>query len=160
MMQRVVIIAAVAEDWTIGDEGGMPWHRPRDLERFRELTMNRPVIMGRRTFESVGGLDGRHVIVLSETMDKRTGAVMVARSPGEALGLATRREGCEVYVAGGAQVYELFGPDADELRITEVPGEYAGDTKFPRHIVEDQSWREAHRTDPDGSDLEFVTYVR
>ena len=164
MTVELSLVAAVAENGVIGSDGGMPWHYPADLRRFKETTMGHPVVMGRRTYESIerrlgGPLPGRTNVVLSrrESLDLPEGAVH-ARDVEEALTRAERAlgDGQEtVYVVGGATVYEAFLPAADELRITEIPEAPAGDVRFPELGEE---WTETERVD-DG-DLSFVTYRR
>ena len=161
---RLTLIAAVAENGVIGAEGGMPWHYPADLERFKETTMGHPVVMGRRTYESIasrlgGPLPGRTNVVLSRQSDLGLpeGAVNApdieaALSAAEAA-LDDDRE--TVYVAGGAAVYEQLLPEADELRITEIPEEPKGDARFPEFGAE---WTEVDRET--AGELAFVTYRR
>ena len=161
---RLTLIAAVAENGVIGAEGGMPWHYPADLERFKETTIGHPVIVGRRTYESIasrlgGPLPGRTNVVLSRQADLGLpeGAVH-APDVGAALSAAEAaldddRE--TVYVAGGAAVYEQLLPEADELRVTEIPEEPEGDARFPEFGAE---WVEVDR-ETDG-ELAFVTYRR
>ena len=161
---RLTLIAAVAENGVIGAEGGMPWHYPADLERFKETTMGHPVIMGRRTYESIasrlgGPLPGRTNVVLSRQADLglpggavHAADVEAALSAAEA---ALDDDQETVYVAGGAAVYEQLLPEADELRITEIPEEPEGDARFPEFGAE---WVEVDR-ETDG-ELAFVTYCR
>jgi len=158
------LVAAVAENGVIGDDGGMPWHYPADLKRFKETTMGHPVIVGRTTYESIeerlgGPLPGRTNVVLSrrDSLDLPEGAVQ-ARDPEEALGiaadaLAPDRE--TVYVIGGATVYEQYLGAADELLITEIPERPDGDTYFPELGPE---WREVDRERV--GELTFVTHRR
>ena len=162
---RVVLVAAVAENGVIGVDGEMPWHYPADLRRFKETTMGHPVIMGRRTYESIadrlgGPLPDRTNIVLSrrEDLDLPEGAVH-AESVEAALDAAAEALDPDqeaVYVAGGATVYEQFLPRADRLVLTEVPGEPEGDTYFPEWDRED--WVEHERVERE--ELAFVTYRR
>ncbi|MEF8843424.1 MAG: dihydrofolate reductase [Haloarculaceae archaeon] len=159
---EVVLIAAVAENGVIGDDGGMPWHYPADLRRFKELTTGHPVVLGRRTYESIvadldGPLPGRTNVVLStRDLDLPEGAVL-AGSVEAALDAATDAPGGEtVYVAGGATVYEQFLPMADRLLLTEIPEWPDGDTRFPEWSRE--VWTETSREKED--ELAFVTYER
>lgn len=168
---EIVVIAAVAEDGTIGDDGTMPWHHAEDLRRFKATTMGAPVIMGRRTYESIvaglgSALPGRHTIVLSrrdpeqvrdpEHVPDDETAVEVAGSLEDAFDRAAATGADTVYVAGGASVYEQVLPRADRLLITEVPGRFDGDARFPPIAAE--RWRERDREDVDA--LAFVEYVR
>jgi dihydrofolate reductase len=158
----VVLIAAVAENGVIGDEGGMPWHYPADLRRFKRTTTGHPVVLGRRTYESIvadlgGPLPGRTNVVLStRALDLPEGAVL-AGSVEAALETAREAPGGEtVYVAGGAAVYEEFLPLADRLLITEIPDSPDGDTHFPEWSSE--AWTETSREEE--GKLAFVTYDR
>ena len=117
------IIAAVAENGAIGKDNGLLWHLPEDLKYFKEVTMGCPVIMGRRTYESIGrALPGRRNIVVSRTLQtQEDGPVTVARSLDEAFTLAERDGGQDrCFVIGGAQIYEEAIPMVDRLRITRI----------------------------------------
>jgi len=161
---RVALVAAVADNGVIGVDGEMPWHYPADLRRFKELTMGHPVVMGRRTYESIadrldGPLAGRTNVVLSrrDALDLPAGAV---HATGVEQALAVAADALDddkeaVYVVGGETLYQQFLDRADELRITEVPGTPDGDTYFPD--VGDE-WTEVDR-EPHG-ELAFVTYRR
>jgi dihydrofolate reductase len=147
---KIVIIAAVAEDGTIGNAGKIPWHISDDLKRFKRLTMGRPVIMGRRTFESIGKpLPGRRNLILS-------------RQPGSdhfpSLDAALKAcAGAEtVFIIGGAEVYRAALPVADTLLITHVKHPGDGDTKFP--AFDRSGWIEASRER--GTEYDFVKYCR
>lgn len=166
---EITVIAALAENRVIGKDGKMPWHYPVDLKRFKELTMGHPVIMGRVTYESILAglgepLPGRTTIVLtnspdsvdaSVTTDDDT-AVTVAISIEDALTAAAETRTDEVFVAGGATVYEQFLPQADRLELTEIHETYVGDTRFPP--IDEDSWEEVAREDR--VELSFVTYER
>ncbi len=161
---RVVLVAAVAENGVIGADGGMPWHYPGDLRRFKETTMGHPVVMGRRTYESIadrlgGPLPGRTNVVLSrrEDLELPDGAVHADGLDAalEAAADALDADRDAVYVVGGASVYEGFFDRADELRITEIPESPDGDTRFPEI---DEGWTEVDR-ETEG-ELAFVTYRR
>jgi dihydrofolate reductase len=159
----VALIAAVAENGVIGVDGEMPWHYPADLRHFKETTTGHPVIMGRRTYESIvarigGPLPGRTNIVLSRREREYDDAVRVVDSVAEALSAAREVSVDDgvVYVIGGASVYDQFLPVADQLVITEVPTEPDGDTVFPAWDAD--QWREIDR-EREG-ELAFVTYER
>ena len=162
----LALIAAVAANGVIGDDGEMPWHLPEDLQHFKETTMGNPVIMGRRTYESIaaridGPLPGRHNIVLSRSEPDLHEGVVVVDSIDAAV--AEANAVCElddnadrVFVIGGATVYEQFLDRADELVLTELDDAYTGDTEFPEW--DDSEWQEVDRDDRDG--FAFVTYRR
>jgi len=161
----VALIAAVAANRVIGRDEEMPWHFAEDLRRFKRVTTGHPVILGRRTYETVvEGLGepfpGRTSVVLtSQSLDLPDGAV-VANSIGEAIDLAAadaRDRGVDtVYVAGGGRVYEQFLPHATRLVLTEIHDAYAGDTRFP--AFEDDEWVAIERDERTAFD--FVTYER
>jgi dihydrofolate reductase len=126
---KIVIIAAVAEDGTIGNAGKIPWHISDDLKRFKRLTMGHPVIMGRATFASMGKpLAGRRNIVLTRDPTAVFAGCQVAHGPEEALALGGDHD---VFVIGGAAVYALFLPVARFLYLTLIDADVPGDTYFP-----------------------------
>lgn len=126
----LTLIAAVADNGVIGLDGDMPWRLPEDLKRFKRLTMNKPMILGRRTFESLDGLlPGRRLIVLTRTGGDFGEGVLVAASLTDALALATSAE--EVMIAGGSEIYAAALPLAHRMHLTHVHGRPEGDTMFP-----------------------------
>ncbi len=144
---RVSLIAAMAANGVIGMSNTIPWHLPADLAWFKRHTLNKPVIMGRRTFESIGRpLPGRLNIILSTQPadDKR---VVWATSLDDALALAG--EASEIMVAGGGDIYQQFLPRADRLYLTYIDADIAGDTRFPDYQREEWrlSFSECHHAD-------------
>jgi dihydrofolate reductase len=136
-MTKVWIIAAVSDNNVIGNGNALPWRIPEDLARFKALTLGNTLIMGRKTFESIGRpLPGRTTVVLTRRDDFHAEGVLVAHDPEEAL---SRVEGETAFVAGGADVYRLFLPLASKLLLTRVHGVYAGDTHFPPFDPEEWS---------------------
>ena len=135
----------------IGKNGGLPWKLPADLRSFRKRTMGHPVIMGRKTFESIGKpLDGRLNIVLSLSNDYVAEGCLVVRSPEEALRRAVRASDLsidpkEIMVIGGAAVFEAFLPRAGRLYVTWVHASIDGDTFFPP--TDWSLWQEVERAD-------------
>jgi len=162
---RVSLIAAVAANGVIGADGGMPWQFPADMRHFKETTTGHPVIMGRRTYESIasdvgGPLPNRTNVVLSRSSPDLPDGVVLAESVEAALA-AARADAAErgvdtVYVAGGGAVYGQFLPLADELVLTEIHEPYEGDTTFPE--FDSDGWREVERDDR--GDFDFVVYER
>ena len=131
----ISIIVATDKNGLIGRGSSLPWHFSEDLRYFREKTMGKYVIFGKRTFRSLGGrLAGRRVIVLSRETDCGFEGVAVVRSKEEALSLAKG----EVMVAGGASVYEQFLKIANRIYLTTIDEEYKGDVYFPR--IEKEEW--------------------
>jgi dihydrofolate reductase len=172
-MVRVVLIAAVARNGVIGDRGELPWYIPADFRRFKERTMGKPVVMGRKTFEAIakrlgGPLPGRYNIVVSQSRTiEFCGAIPheVVLTPQKALARAAaaarRLEVPEAMVIGGASVYRVLLPHADELDLTVIERDYPGDAVFPR--VDPKTWREFWREDhTPNSDVpfQFVRYAR
>ncbi len=139
---KLSIIVAVAKNGVIGRDGGLPWRLSADLRRFKRLTMGHAILMGRKTWESIGRpLPGRTSIVISGQADYSPGheEVLVASSVEQALEMA---DGCgkdEAFVIGGAQIYSTTLPHADRLLITRVQAEVEGDVFFPE-VAWDQ-WR-------------------
>jgi dihydrofolate reductase len=158
---KVAIVAAVAENGVIGADGEMPWHYPADLQRFKELTVGYPVIVGRKTYESIVERLGHplperlNVVLTSQDLDLPEGAV-AAGSVEAALDAARATDASVVYVIGGAAVYEQFLPRADELYLTEIPASPPGDTHFPDWDA--AAWR--LRASEERGDLRFRTYER
>ena len=136
---RLSIIVAVAENGVIGRDGDLPWHLPDDLRRFKQTTMGHTLLMGRRTCDSIGrALPGRRSIVLSRDPTYRppTGVTRAATFE-EALAIAADAE--ELFVIGGATVYEVALPRADRLLLTLVHGQVEGDARFPHFNA--REWR-------------------
>ena len=139
-MQLISFHLARADNGVIGVDGKLPWHLPADLKRFKAQTMGKPMIMGRKTFESFPSpLPGRRHIVLTRDTGWHAEGAEVAHSPAEALEIAGDGE---VAVIGGAEVFALFTPDRIEL--TQVHGDFEGDAHVPAFGVE---WREVARED-------------
>ncbi len=158
MTQEVVLIYARAANGTIGREGTLPWRLPTDLRRFKALTMGKPMIMGRKTFESFGKpLPGRRHIVLTRQRDWHPEGAEVVHDVDTALALAGAGE---VAVVGGAEIYRLTLPLADRVELTEVHADYAGDTIMPQLGPE---WRETardeHPAEGDRPAFAFVTLI-
>lgn len=141
---RVSLIAAVSDNAVIGRDNDLPWRLPRDLKRFRKLTMGHHLLLGRRTFEAIGRpLPGRTMVVLtSGTMDL-TGGGYCARSLAEALDIARRHGETEAFIAGGEQVYRQALPVVERLYLTRVHATIEGDARFPRFDM--TGWREIER---------------
>lgn len=157
----ITLILARAANGVIGDKGRMPWHLPADLRRFKQLTIGCPMIMGRKTFDSLPSLlEGRRHIVLTRDTDWADDGAEVAHSVEEALRLANAPH---VMVIGGAEIYALFLPFADRIELTNVALEPAGDAIIPP--VDPEHWqevaREDHPADAAGRPaFSFVTLVR
>ena len=154
----VTIVAAVARNGVIGAGGGMPWHLPDELRLFKETTLGHVLVMGRRTYESIGGpLPGRTTVVVTRNRDwaPESGEVVVAHGIEEGLQRAAAIDE-EVFVVGGGEVYAAAMPHTDRLLLTRVDQEPEGDTTFPD--VDWREWSETARVVGDG--WERVTYER
>lgn len=123
----------MAENRVIGRDNQMPWHLPEDLRYFKRITLNKPVVMGRNTFESIGKpLPQRTNIVITRNPDWSHEGVLTAESLEEAIGMASMKDS-EIFLIGGGELYRQGLPHADLLEITEVQGHYQGDTWFPEY---------------------------
>ena len=157
---RVALIAAVAANGTIGQGDRMPWHLPEDLRRFKALTLGHPVIMGRRTWESIGrALPGRDNIVVTRSERFAAPGCRIAHSLDDALAAAGGADA--VFVIGGAELFRASLPVAERLLLTEIRREYPGDTFFPEFDRAEfrEASREAQRT-ADGLEFDFVENLR
>ena len=167
-MIRVAVIFAVAENGVIGRDNALPWKLSADMQYFKRITMGKPIVMGRKTYESIGKpLPGRTNIVISRNAAYAAEGVEVVRSLDAALALGREiaaRDGVdEVMVMGGAEIYAATIPIADQLYITEVHGSVEGDTVLG--AIEWRYWREIsrdyHAAQPsDSFDYSFVCFER
>jgi dihydrofolate reductase len=146
---RRALIVAVASNGVIGRDGGLPWHLPSDLRYFRTVTMGKPVIMGRLTWESIGRpLPGRTMIVVTSAGDVGSDQVLLAPTLAAALAIGERElgpAGGEVLVIGGAHLYAEAIDLVDRIYLTEVHAEFEGDTRFAK--LDGDCWREVSRRD-------------
>ena len=145
---RLSIIVAMDRSGVIGREGELPWHLPDDLKRFKRITMGKPIIMGRRTHESIGRpLPGRRNIVLSSRTDYAADGCEVQLSVAAAM--AAVADAAEAMVIGGAALYAAILPQASRIYLTEVDAALTGDVHFP--VFDRMQWtelsREAHAAD-------------
>ncbi len=152
----VTIVAAVAANGVIGRDGGLPWRLPDDLKQLKRLTHGHVLVMGRRTFESIGRpLPDRTTVVVTRQPDWRADGVLTAPGVSEALAHAAQIDD-QVFVLGGHEIFRLALPVADAMVISRVDARPEGDTVFPP--VDWASWREVAREPYDG--FEIVTYDR
>lgn len=156
----ITLILARADNGVIGDAGKMPWHLPADLRRFKQLTMNRPMIMGRKTFDSLPAvLEGRRHIVLTRNVRWEEEGAEAVTSVEAALRLAN---GPHATVIGGAEIYQLFLPLATHIELTEVHIEAAGDAAIAYPSADDwqEITREQHGAENGRPAYDFVRFVR
>ncbi|MDX6262794.1 MAG: dihydrofolate reductase [Kribbellaceae bacterium] len=150
----VILIAAVGANGVIGRDNDLPWRIREDLQHFKALTLGHTLVMGRKTYDSIGRpLPGRRTVVVTRQPDWSVDGVEVAHDLDDALKLAASND---LYVAGGGEIYRQAFPHADRLELTEVDQSPDGDVTFPAFDRAD--WRETARTQHDG--FAFVTYVR
>lgn len=156
----VVIVVAAAENGVIGAAGKIPWHIPEDLKRFKALTMGHRIVMGRKTWASIGrALPGRESVVVTRQAGFRAEGARVVASLDEALEGATG----DVFVIGGGEIYREALPRADRVELTRVHAKVEGDVTFP--ALDPTAWREVAReprsqTTPQPLAYDFVTYER
>jgi dihydrofolate reductase len=161
---HVSIIVAVAENGAIGKDNQLLWRLPDDLKRFKQLTLGHPMIMGRKTFDSIGKpLPGRTSIVVTRNTDYQQEGVTVAHSLGQALEIAQEMQVKEVFIIGGGELYEQAKPFADRIYLTKVHTEIPGDTFFT--LPDLRGWiekdRVLHETDEKHAfSFEFIDYVK
>ena len=159
---NISIIAAADEKGAIGFKGNIPWHLPADFKRFKELTMGHPVIVGQKTFESIGKpLPGRTNIVVSNIPDYQADGCLVAHSFEDAIRLAGNAD--EVFVIGGGQIYRLAMPAAQTIYLTRVHGTFEGDVFFPE--IDEKEWSVANsefraKDEKNPIDITYLTYKR
>jgi dihydrofolate reductase len=164
----IVLLAAVAQNGVIGRDNTLPWRLKSDMQHFRSVTMGKPVVMGRKTYQSIGKpLGGRTTIVVSRDATFAAPGIVVAPNLAAALdaarGDALRRGASAIVVAGGGDIYKQAMPLATQLSITEVGKNVDGDARFP--TIDPQSWRETSRSEhkpaaDDECSFAFVGYER
>jgi dihydrofolate reductase len=157
---RLSAIVAMAANRCIGRDNALPWRLSADLKRFKQLTLGHTLVMGRRTYESIGRpLPGRTTVVVTRQAGYAPEGVRVAHSVEQALALA---EGSEVFIAGGADLYQQTLGRVDRLYLTRIERDYAGDTFFPE--VDLSRWRLITEEPHPGTETEppfsFLTYER
>jgi len=168
MQPELVAVVAVARNGVIGAGNGLPWRVSSDLKHFKALTMGKPLILGRRTFQSLQRpLPGREIIVVTRDPDFSAPNVRIARSPMEALAaarlLAKTLAVNEIVVGGGAEIFRALLDETRRIELTDIALEPEGDAFFPR--LEMSQWRETKRETPprghrDEADFAFVTLAR
>jgi dihydrofolate reductase len=159
-MSRLSIIVAMARNRTIGIDNSLPWRLPEDLKHFKALTMGHHIIMGRKTYESIGRpLPGRTTVIVTRDRGYLMDGCLIANSLDDAIKLASVDS--EAFCVGGANLYAQMLPRADRLYITEIQADYEGDAHFP--AFDRQAWRETEReshVSAAGLVYDFVIYDR
>ena len=158
----VIIIAAIASNNALGKDNQLIWHLPADLKRFKSTTLGQTVVMGRKTFESLGkALPYRNKIVITQNKNFEAADITVVHSLEKALEISKNKE--KIYILGGAEIYSLALPFADLLDLTLVHTDAEADTFFP--VIDQNIWKEIKREnhkkdDKNAYDYSFVTYKK
>ncbi len=161
-MSKVSLIVAMASNRVIGINNTLPWRCPNDLKHFKALTMGHHIVMGRKTYESIGKpLPGRTTVVVTRNTRLKVDGCLVAHSLEEAVSLCGTDN--EVFVVGGAEIYAQALPLADNLYLTEIQKDVIGDAEFPEFNLSE--WREVsreihHQEIPEPLAFHFVEYQR
>lgn len=167
-MTTLSMIVATADNNVIGKDNDMPWHLPADLAYFKKVTLGKPIIMGRKTYESIGRpLPGRRNIVISRDESYTADGVDTVTSIEQALSLVDGTDGNvaveEIMVIGGGAIYKHCLPNADRLYVTHIRAAIDGDTQFPKY--DDGSWQKISSElrlsdEKNAHDLDFCIYQR
>ncbi len=166
MRPEIVLVVAAAENGVIGKDGQMPWHIPADLRHFKRLTVGKPVVMGRKTFESIGRpLPGRHNIVLTRSPGWKAEGVTVVGNLAEAIaaaGLNPEARAERIMIVGGGEIYAQALPIATGIELTRIHASPDGDTRFP--APDPDIWveiaREEHEAEGDTPAFSFLSFSR
>lgn len=161
MAQRISIISALAKNRVIGINNSLPWRLPEDLKYFKSLTLGHHILMGRKTYESIGKpLPGRTTVIITRSNYPAPEGVKIAHSLAEAIDVS--RDDEEIFFVGGAELYAQALPLADRLYLTEIQMEVQGDAWFPDY--DKSKWKETARerrhNEESGLEYHFVTYDR
>lgn len=161
---KIILVAAASENNVIGRTGDIPWKLPADQQYFRKVTMGKPIIMGRKTYESMGRtLPGRTNIIVTRRKDLEVADAVVVESLEDALTVATKEKPEEVCVIGGGEIYRQALPHATHIYLTRVHAEVEGDAFFPEIAADEWelSHKEEHRKDAANEhDFTILTYQR
>jgi len=159
-VQKISIIVAMSKNNVIGANNALPWHISEDLKRFKSLTMGKPIIMGRKTFDSIGRpLPGRKNIIITRNTDLKIKGVDVVSSVDNVFSLIKDEE--QVFVIGGEEIYRIFLDHATHLYVTEIDSVLEGDAYFPQFST--NHWGEINReqsVNEEGLHFSFVDYQR
>ena len=161
-VMKISIVVAMAANRVIGRDNQLPWHLPADLKHFKQTTMGKPILMGRKTWESIGRpLPGRTNIVITRDENYDAPGCVVVHSIEAALQAAAKQD--EVMIIGGAEFYRQVLPRTDRIYLTRINEDFEGDTLFPE--LDSSEWQEAERVDCDADDnnphsYSFITLDR
>lgn len=158
---KINLIYAVSENGIIGDKGQLPWHLPKDLSKFKEITLGHVILMGRKTYESIGRpLPGRTNCILTSDPAYVAPGCVVVNSIDEVKKIASAHD--EIFVIGGATLYEQFIDIADTIYLTKVHAEVPGDTQLPDYTNGDTAWQvvnEEYHAKDEKHDYDFTFYT-
>ena len=161
LKMEIILVAAIGENGEMGRNNELLWHLPGDLPRFKQITMGSPIIMGRKTYDSIGrALPGRLNIVLTENQDWQADGVSVAGSLKRAIELAEQEATGKAFVIGGGQIYKLFLAYATSMEITEVYDAPVADTYFPNFSGSDFKEIDRTKNHQHQPKFDYVTYRR
>lgn len=164
MKPKITLVVAVAQNGIIGREGDMPWKLSTDLKRFKALTLGKPIVMGRKTFSSIGrALPGRLNIVITRDKSFKNNEISIVHSGEQAIEAAIANNEAEICIIGGGEIYKMFFDAADELHVTHVEAEPDGDTIFPE--IDSNIWLNAFEEtveagENDTAKTRYVIYKR
>jgi len=154
---RLSMIAALGKNRVIGNNNKMPWHLPADLQFFKKTTMGKPIILGRKTYDSIGRpLPGRLNIVLSRDKSLKIEGCTVVNSLDEAMLVAEKQDSDEIFITGGAYLYNTYLKDADRLYLTLIDEEFEGDTFFPDYTQ--YNWKQIEKKTNSADDQNPFAY--
>lgn len=154
-MTKISMIVAMASNHAIGLNNKMPWHLSADLKKFKQITMGSPILMGRKTYESIGRpLPGRDNIIVSRNVDYQQNGCFVFNSIDQAIARCEQYD--EIFIIGGATFYNAMLPKADTLYLTQINQSFEGDTFFPD--IQQEEWEEVAREDIDDDSSVDFTY--
>ena len=158
----ISLIAAIGKNKVIGNKNALPWSLPADMKHFKELTAGKPVIMGRKTFESIGNpLPNRTNIIITSNPDYKAEGCTIVHSLNEALKVAENQE--EVMIIGGAKIYKEFLPKANKMYLTLIDADFEGDAYFPEYNIEEweeTSYEEQERDKDNPYNYTFLVLTR
>lgn len=141
---KISAIAAMSENRVIGDDNQLPWHLPADLKHFKALTSGHPILMGRKTYESIGRpLPNRSNIIISRNPDFKAEGCTVVKDIAAAVDCAQKQDSEEIFIIGGAEVYKQLLPEIDRIYLTIVHEDFEGDAYFPE--LDMSEWHESER---------------
>lgn len=157
-----IIVAVAGEKRVIGIKGGLPWYIPEELKRFKEITMGHPIIMGRKTHESIGkALSGRTNIVITSNPNYAASECIVVHSLDEAIKVAQGQPGNEeIFIIGGGEIYKQALPEADKLYLTQIDKEIKGDVFFPDYSDFKKVVWESGKQESEGFKYKFLELER